>query len=69
VARIFDLLHSTVESLAGQMQIIVMDHAELTAPWFHDAVGRTPGAAAARSCPPTGTPTTCPTFAPPRAAR
>lgn len=39
VARIFDLLHSTVESLAGQMQIIVMDHAELTAPWFGDAVG------------------------------
>jgi hypothetical protein len=39
VARIFDLLHSTVESLAGQMQIIVMDHSELTAPWFADAVG------------------------------
>jgi hypothetical protein len=39
VARIFDLLHSTVDELAGKMQIIVMDHAELDAPWFPGAVG------------------------------
>lgn len=39
VARIFDLLRVTVEALAGQLQIIVMDHAEFDEDWFAEAVG------------------------------
>jgi Protein of unknown function (DUF3732) len=39
VARIFDLLRDTVETLTGQLQIVVMDHAEFDEGWFVDAVG------------------------------
>jgi hypothetical protein len=39
VDRIFALLQATVDDLDGQMQIIVMDHAELDEPWFVEAVG------------------------------
>jgi len=39
VGRIFELLRATVEGLAGAMQVIVMDHAELDEDWFADAVG------------------------------
>jgi len=39
VKRIFGLLRATVDDLAGQMQIIVMDHAELDEDWFAEAVG------------------------------
>jgi hypothetical protein len=39
VHRIFDLLRDTVDDLAGQLQVIVMDHAEMDEPWFTQAVG------------------------------
>ena len=39
VGRIFELLRATVEELAGRMQIIVMDHAEIDEDWFAEAVG------------------------------
>lgn len=39
VHRIFELLRDTVNELAGELQVIVMDHAEIDEPWFTDAVG------------------------------
>ena len=38
VRRQFDLLHRVVESLGGQLQIIVTDHANLAEDWFQRAV-------------------------------
>ncbi len=38
VRRQFDLLHRVVDTLDGQMQIIVTDHANLTDSWFQQAV-------------------------------
>ena len=39
VHRIFELLRDTVVDLAGGLQVIVTDHAEIDEPWFTDAVG------------------------------
>jgi hypothetical protein len=39
VHRIFELLRDTVADLAGDLQVIVMDHAEIDESWFSDAVG------------------------------
>ncbi|MGN6373671.1 MAG: DUF3732 domain-containing protein [Solirubrobacteraceae bacterium] len=39
VHRIFELLRDTVNDLAGELQVIVMDHAEIDETWFSDAVG------------------------------
>jgi hypothetical protein len=39
VHRIFELLRDTVNELAGELQVIVMDHAEIDEPWFTEAVG------------------------------
>ena len=39
VHRIFALLRDTVNELAGELQLIVMDHAEIDEPWFTGAVG------------------------------
>ena len=39
VHRIFDLLRDTVDDLAGELQVIVMDHAEMDEGWFTEAVG------------------------------
>jgi hypothetical protein len=39
VHRIFELLRDTVDDLAGGLQVIVTDHAEIDEPWFTDAVG------------------------------
>jgi hypothetical protein len=38
VTHIFDLLHDTVKSLDGRLQIIVTDHARVDTPWFEEAV-------------------------------
>jgi hypothetical protein len=38
VARIFDLLHDTVQAANGKLQVIVTDHARLDVPWFDAAV-------------------------------
>lgn len=39
VRRIFDLLRSTVDDLNGELQVVVMDHAEFEDDWFQRAVG------------------------------
>jgi hypothetical protein len=39
VHRIFALLRDTVAELEGELQVIVMDHAEINEPWFTEAVG------------------------------
>ena len=38
VRRQFDLLHRVVETLGGQLQIIVTDHANISDGWFQQAV-------------------------------
>jgi cell division protein FtsB len=38
VHRLFDLLRDTVEQLEGDLQLLVVDHAEFPEPWFLDAV-------------------------------
>jgi hypothetical protein len=39
VRRIFGVLLKTLADLDGELQCIVMDHAEIDEPWFADAVG------------------------------
>jgi hypothetical protein len=39
VLRLFQLIHTVVEDLAPGMQVIVCDHANLSDPWFQEAVG------------------------------
>lgn len=39
VQRLFELVHTVVDELAPDMQIIVCDHANLPDPWFQEAVG------------------------------
>jgi hypothetical protein len=38
VAEMFELMRSVVDELAPDLQIIVMDHANLATPWFQDSV-------------------------------
>ena len=39
VRRIFELIRDTVDDLNGRLQVIIMDHAQLDASWFAEAVG------------------------------
>jgi hypothetical protein len=39
VHRLFDLIRDTVHGLDGKLQVVVVDHAEFSDPWFTQAVG------------------------------